>query len=342
MRARGGGAASLFLLLICAGEASAQERWTTAFRQGFSYASVATRRGEALRLNCDTTGLKPGRGAISLELRAPKGKLAAQDAIDILIVASGQTIRLRAGVEIAAARDEVPGSRRRSGRNDAVFDTRESPTDDQATLTYDLDGSAEAAQPFATLAAAIAKEPREIVARAPALGLEAKFPAAQAARVLRGFEKGCQDSLPAADDELQWDWQQGLDRIDDRPQVTIATSSDVSGASGAPKLMISCADGKLAARLINPPRGGDGRLSLTVDAERGHSAQSTWRGDLSRGDWRLDGDDAARLLAALWRGARATFSAAGVKPIDFPIAGAALATRKLIEACPTPLLPPKE
>ena len=62
--------------------------------------------------------------------------------------------------------------------------------------------------------------------------------------------------------------------------------------------------------------------------------------------WTLEGDAAARFIASLWRGARLNLTSPRAETAheqaSFPIAGVPLATRKLIEACPTPLLPPKD
>lgn len=324
-------------LLIAAG-AQAQERWATGFRQGFSFATLNASRGQMLQLSCDTSGRKPGRGAIIAELRAPKGSVAAPaQPVELLAIAAGQTIRLKASVSVAPARDAVPGSaRRRNG--ETLVDTRASATEDAVTLSYDLDGSAEAAAPFVALAAALAREPREASLRVPALNLETKLPSRQAARALRGFDKGCQDALPSADDEMQWDWQQGLDRIDDKPQITLAAAAD---ESDGPKLMLRCASGTLQAMLTRwPAAGSEDRISVVIQHASGEKTQALWDARRSGGDRILEGEKAAQFIASIWRGERVSFTAASAE-LSFPIDGVPLATRKLIEACPTPLLPPK-
>ncbi|WP_342359061.1 hypothetical protein [Terrarubrum flagellatum] len=337
-------------LLACAGSALAQERWQSTFQQGYSFATISKRNGPSLQLSCDTSGRKPGRGSISIEFRVAKAAPAPAARAEFVATAAGQIIRFEAKTRVSPARDEIAGSERRNGAGRTLVSTRPSATEDVVELTYDLDGSPDAARPMTALVAALAKEPREIIVKAPALNLEAKLATQQAARAVRGFEQGCQDAIPAADDEMQWDWQQGLDRVDGKSQPTIAAAAE-GGDETTAKLMLRCAGDRLQAVVTRPPGGGadnDAPLALTVENANSDSTQSLWHGShesdgKGNGSWKLEGEHAARLIATLWRGTRASFAAPSstAAPLAFPIDGVPLAARKLIEACPTPLLPPK-
>jgi hypothetical protein len=337
-------AAVSLILSLAAGSAAAQEQWSQGFRDGFSTASVTTRRGEALRLTCDTGGARPGRGVVAIDLRAPAEATAGLTPhLAFTVMVGGQTFSFRGDASVATAAPAAPqrGARSASGATETIL-----------TIAHRLDGSPDAAGPVAALAAALARETREAAIGVPALLLSTRLPAAQAARALRGFDKGCQDSLPAADDELQWDWNVGLDRIGEKPQVTLAASLDpnasgfgptASGGDG-PRLMLVCGAGPLEARIAGLRSAGEA-ASFAARIDTGHGrVQAIWSGRPTPGaGWTLTGDEAARFVASIWRAERVTIGPASAdgETATFAVAGLPLAARRLIEACPSPLLPPR-
>ncbi|MGL4323293.1 MAG: hypothetical protein ACRCTD_04565 [Beijerinckiaceae bacterium] len=108
------------------------------------------------------------------------------------------------------------------------------------TLSFLLDGNASAAQKMADSVSVVRREKSSTI-RVAGLPLEFLVTNSNHQRALAGFDKGCQNFLPAAEDEVIWDWHQGLDRIDEKSSITLVAQSVLHGTRDhAPRLSIHC------------------------------------------------------------------------------------------------------
>ncbi|MGL4810553.1 MAG: hypothetical protein ACRCXM_02155 [Beijerinckiaceae bacterium] len=86
----------------------------------------------------------------------------------------------------------------------------------------------------------------DIAVRIPALDIGMPIKRQMNLKALQGFAEGCQNFLPAMDEEVIWDWHQGLDTLDGKPTVTLVAQPIANDTrENAQRLTIECRENKV-------------------------------------------------------------------------------------------------
>lgn len=326
-----------FILIACAGEnVSAREnerppapgQWQNRFdrRTGHVTAIFQTVAGVRLTLACDSAGARPGRGSISVSWPALQTPDALPREALLVLESSGRSLSWSAALSI-----DTPVN----------ADSKKQPAKPPIpvlTAAFALDGEEKNAAVMAALVTLIRSSKNAVSLRLPGIAPDISIGLANQQRALTGFEQGCQNYLPPPDEEVIWDWHQGLDLVDDKRSITLvaqALPTEAHHESG--RLTLLCHAGQLRITFQGFPDRAEKSPSLSARDENGASYEiATQRGEM-RGDIVVAEQSMSAMLALL-RSHEKIMIASGSdanRHRVFPVAGFRLASRLAAGHCPS-------
>lgn len=328
---------AIVILPLCAGEnASARDapgqrapdQWKTSFdkRSGHVTAAFQTIAGASFSLSCDSAGARPGRGAITLTVPVQQHPDPLPPHTALIIEGSGRRLSLPAILKL----EEAPPSQATKTAARKML-----PQPLSLTATFLLNGEEKSAAVMADLVTLIQAEKKAATLRLSALQQDIIIGTANPQRALSGFEQGCQNYLPPADEEVIWDWHQGLDQIDGQRSITLVAQANPADTDGA-RLTLHCHAGHLRMSLHGLRGISDTAQTLFLKGDLGSGVELTAQQGKTRADIEIAKTDIQPVLDLLRTQETMTISSrSGEKIASFPVAGFRLASRLSAEHCPS-------
>lgn len=301
-------------------EALPASGWSTRFdrRAGETSAVFRTADGAQLALVCDSAGPRPGRGRIEALFLFSQAPVAFPANVQLELKGGGQSLPAWAASLI------VPVLQPKSGRN--------APAAAAIWAAIQLDGGAADADLMRRFVALLQQGRPDLTLRVLSHEASIAIKGTVPARILKGFEQGCQNFLPYPDSEVIWDWHQGLALRDERRSVTLVAQAH-AGQGESARITLHCHQNKLTISISGWPAvngkqrlhlaGGSGAGAFMLERDESHSAA-------------IAAHAIKPFLAALREKEILTLATDpdGADKIAFPVAGFSLASRLMAEECP--------